>query len=106
MVNELRLGYVRGVYGDSITEEIDPTAVWYWQYDSATRCRGIFLSSGTALNYGGFSASVLQTIQNTYQIADNVSMVRGPPRFQIWRQESITTGSEWRADRQRVGPPL
>jgi Carboxypeptidase regulatory-like domain len=76
LVNELRLGYVRGVYGDSITDEIDPTQFGIANTTLNTLPR-IFLSSGTALNYGGFSASVLQTTQNTYQIADNVSMVMG-----------------------------
>jgi hypothetical protein len=74
-VNELRLGYVRGVYGDSVTQ-IDPTqfGVQNTSIDSLPR---LFLSSGGALNFGGFSASVLQTVQNTYQIADNFSYVRG-----------------------------
>lgn len=74
-VNELRLGYVRGVYGDSVTE-IDPTQFGIRNTSLNTLPR-IFLSSGGALNFGGFSASVLQTIQNTYQIADNFSYVRG-----------------------------
>ncbi|HKO99125.1 MAG TPA: TonB-dependent receptor [Pyrinomonadaceae bacterium] len=75
MVNELRLGYVRGVYGDSVTE-IDPRQFGVRNTSLNTLPR-IFLSSGTALNYGGFSASVLQTIQNTYQVADNFSYIRG-----------------------------
>lgn len=74
-VNELRLGYVRGVYGDSVTE-IDPTQFGVQNTNLNTLPR-IFLSSGGALNYGGFSASILQTIQNTYQVADNFSYISG-----------------------------
>lgn len=74
-VNELRLGYVRGVYGDSVTE-IDP-AQFGVQNTSLNTLPRIFLSSGGALNFGGFSASILQTVQNTYQIADNFSYIMG-----------------------------
>lgn len=74
-VNELRLGYLRGVYGDSVTQ-IDPTQFGVRNTSLNTLPR-IFLSSGGALNYGGFSASILQTVQNTYQVSDNFSYVRG-----------------------------
>jgi hypothetical protein len=74
-VNELRLGYVRGVYGDSITE-IDPTQFGILNTGLNT-LPGIHLTSGVPLNYGGFTASVLQTTQNTYQLADNFSLVHG-----------------------------
>lgn len=76
IVNEMRVGYVRGEYGDSITDEIDPTQFGITNTALNTLPR-IALTSGAPLNYGGFSASVLRTIQNTYQIADNVSMVMG-----------------------------
>ena len=74
MVNEFRLGYVRGVYGENV-DEIDPTQFGV---------RNTFLTTlpsldivGNLNRYGGFSASVLATVQNTYQIADNFSWVRG-----------------------------
>lgn len=81
LVNELRLGYVRGVYGDSI-EEVDPGTVGV----SNTRLNtlpAIFLPAPGTLNFGGFSASILNTTQNTYQIADNVSWVRGRHAFKF-----------------------
>jgi hypothetical protein len=74
-VNELRLGYVRGVYGDSVTQ-VDPTQFGIRNTSLNTLPR-IFLSSGGALNFGGFSASVLQTVQNTYQVANNFSYITG-----------------------------
>jgi len=74
VVNEFRVGYVRGVYGDSV-DEIDP---------SQFGVRNTFLTTlpsldiiGNLNRYGGFSASVLSTVQNTYQIADNLSWVKG-----------------------------
>ena len=74
-VNELRIGYVKGQYGDSVTE-IDPT-----QFGIANTALntlpGIQLTAGGQLNYGGFTASVLETTQNTFQIADNFSVARG-----------------------------
>ena len=74
-VNELRLGYVRGVYGDRVPE-VDP--VQFGILNTApNRLPRIFLSSGPQLNFGGFSASVLETTQNTYQLADNFSYIRG-----------------------------
>ena len=36
----------------------------------------IFLSPEN-VNYGGFSASILNEVQNTYQLADNVSLAFG-----------------------------
>ena len=75
LVNEFRVGYVRGVYGDTI-EESDPTAIGV----SNTRLNtlpAVFLPAPGTLNFGGFSASILNTTQNTYQLADNVSWVRG-----------------------------
>jgi hypothetical protein len=77
LVNELRLGYVRGVYGDSF-EEFDPNSIGVHNTRVNT-LPAIFLptASSTSLNFGGFSASVLNTTQNTYQLADNVSWVRG-----------------------------
>lgn len=75
LVNELRLGYVRGVYGDSI-EEFDPGTVGV-SNSLLNTLPAIFLPAPGTLNFGGFSASILNTTQNTYQIADNVSWVRG-----------------------------
>jgi hypothetical protein len=82
-VNELRLGYVRGVYGDSI-EEIDPGTVGV-SNTLLNTLPAIFLptASSTSLNFGGFSASILNTTQNTYQLADNVSWVRGRHAFKF-----------------------
>jgi len=75
LVNELRLGYVRGVYGDSITE-IDPTQ--FGIRNTTLNTLPLFvLTSGGSLSYGGFAGSVLRTIQNTYQLADNVSLTWG-----------------------------
>ncbi len=73
LVNELRIGYVRGVYGDSI-EESSPTAVGV-SNTLLNTLPALFLPNN--LNFGGFSASILNTTQNTYQIADNVSWIRG-----------------------------
>jgi Carboxypeptidase regulatory-like domain len=75
LVNEFRLGYVRGVYGDSITE-IDPTQ--FGLRNTSLNTLPLFaLTSGGNLFYGGFAGSVLRTIQNTYQFADNVSFTMG-----------------------------
>lgn len=79
LVNELRAGYVRGVYGDSI-EESDPKAVGV-SNTLLNTLPGLLLPNG--LNFGGFTASILNTVQNTYQIADNVSMIRGRHAFKF-----------------------
>jgi hypothetical protein len=79
LVNELRLGYVRGVYGQDI-EEVDPTQ--FGIQNSALNTLPGLLVSGS-LNFGGFTGSILQTTQNTYQIADNVSWVRGTHGFKF-----------------------
>jgi hypothetical protein len=73
-VNELRVGYVRGIYGDSI-DEIDPEQFGIQNTTLETLPR-FFLSAGN-LNYGGFSASVIAETQDTFQISDNVSLIRG-----------------------------
>jgi hypothetical protein len=73
-VNEMRVGYVRGIYGDSL-DEIDPAEVGVHNTFLRTLPR-IFIQPGN-LNYGGFSASVLQTTQQTYQFANTLSWVRG-----------------------------
>jgi hypothetical protein len=73
-VNELRVGYVRGIYGDSI-DEIDPGQFGIQNTTLKTLPR-FFLSAGN-LNYGGFSASVIAETQDTFQISDNVSLIRG-----------------------------
>lgn len=73
-VNELRVGYVRGIYGDSI-DEIDPTQFGIQNTTLKTLPR-FFLSAGN-LNYGGFSASVIAETQDTFQVSDNFSLIRG-----------------------------
>jgi hypothetical protein len=79
LVNELRLGYVRGVYGQDV-EEIDPAG--FGISNSRLNTLPGLLVSGS-LNFGGFTGSILQTTQNTYQIADNVSWVRGRHAFKF-----------------------
>src|SRR6185436_4795389 len=79
LVNEFRAGYVRGVYGDSI-EESDPTAVGV-SNTLLNTLPGLLLPN--SLNFGGFTASILNTVQNTYQIADNASMIRGRHAFKF-----------------------
>jgi hypothetical protein len=74
MINEFRLGYVRGVYGDSV-DEIDPTQFGVRNTFLPTLPRLIL--TGNLNDYGGFSASILATVQNTYQLADNLSWVVG-----------------------------
>ena len=73
LVNEFRLGYVRGIYGDTLQNTIDPTQFGIRNTLLPTLPR--FAISN--LNYGGFSASITETVQNTYQLADNVSLARG-----------------------------
>ncbi len=68
---------MRGVYGDSLTDEIDPAQFGIANTTLNTLPRIALTSGAAVLNYGGFSASVLRTIQNTYQFADNASIVRG-----------------------------
>jgi hypothetical protein len=79
LVNEFRAGYVRGVYGDSI-EESDPRAVGV-SNTLLNTLPGLLLPN--SLNFGGFTASILNTVQNTYQIADNVSVIRGRHAFKF-----------------------
>ena len=80
LVNEFRIGYIRGIYGDSI-DEFDPASLGFANVGLKTLPR-IFLSPEN-VNYGGFSASVLNEIQNTYQLADNVSLSRGSHAFKF-----------------------
>ncbi len=74
-INEFRLGYVRGVYGESI-DEIDPGQFGVSNTSLGT-LPGINITGNIPAAYGGFSASVLQTVQNTYQLANSLSMIRG-----------------------------
>ncbi len=74
-VNEFRVGYVRGIYGDSI-DEIDPTRFGVRNTTLQTLPR-LFLSAAPATNYGGFSASVIAEKQDTYQLANHFSWVKG-----------------------------
>ncbi|MGD9631489.1 MAG: TonB-dependent receptor [Pyrinomonadaceae bacterium] len=89
LVNEFRFGYVQGDYGDSVTE-IDPTEFGIGNTGLNT-LPGLFLTAGGTLNFGGFTASVLETHQDTYQIADNLSLSLG--------RHSIKTG--FKADYNR-----
>jgi len=84
MVNEFRVGYVRGVYGDSI-DELDPAQFGIQNTTLRTLPR-FFLPTGN-LNYGGFSASVITETQDTYQLANNFSLVRG--------RHSLKAGGQW-----------
>ena len=89
MVNELRLGYVQGDYGDSISE-IDPTPFGI-NNTGLNTLPGLFLTAGGTLNYGGFTASILETTQKTYQVANNFSI--------LWGRHNIKTG--FKADHNR-----
>jgi hypothetical protein len=75
LVNELRIGYINGEYGDSVTE-IDPTQFGIGN-TALNTLPGVQLTAGGQLNYGGFTASVLETTQKTLQISDNFSLTRG-----------------------------
>jgi hypothetical protein len=81
-VNEFRLGYVRGIYGDTLQATIDPTQFGIRNTLIPTLPRLAIFD----LNYGGFSASITQTIQNTYQLADNASLIRGRHAFKFGLQ--------------------
>jgi hypothetical protein len=74
-VNEFRVGYVRGIYGDSI-DEIDPTGFGIQNTTLQTLPR-LFLSAAPATNYGGFSGSVIAENQDTYQLANHFSWIKG-----------------------------
>lgn len=75
VVNEFRLGYVRGVYGESV-DEVD-AGQFGVRNTSLETLPGINITGNIPAAYGGFSASVLQTVQNTYQLANSLSMIRG-----------------------------
>jgi len=81
LINEFRLGYVRGVYGESVNE-IDASQFGI-RNTVLPSLPGLNITGNIPAAYGGFSASVLQTVQNTYQIADNLSMVRGNHSFKF-----------------------
>lgn len=74
LVNEFRLGYVRGVYGESV-DEIDPTQFGVRNTFLPTLPRLVLV--GNLNDYGGFAASILATVQNTYQLSNNLSWVLG-----------------------------
>lgn len=80
LVNEFRLGYVRGIYGDAI-DEFDPTTLGFPLLGLKTLPRINLSPEG--VNYGGWSASVLTEVQNTYQLADNVALTRGDHIFRF-----------------------
>ena len=75
IVNEFRLGYIRGVYGQSV-DEVDPTQFGI-ENTTLQTLPVLNVTGNVPVAYGGFSASVLQTVQNTYQLADNLAIVRG-----------------------------
>lgn len=75
LVNELRASYLYGQYGQSITQ-IDPSQFGV-SNTSLNTIPGIVLTAGGSLSYGGASASILETTQKTFQIADNVSLTKG-----------------------------
>ena len=81
LINEFRLGYVRGVYGESI-DEIDASQFGI-QNTILPSLPGLNITGNIPAAYGGFSASVLQTVQNTYQVANNLSYVRGNHSFKF-----------------------
>ncbi|HWK10311.1 MAG TPA: TonB-dependent receptor, partial [Vicinamibacterales bacterium] len=87
-VNEFRVGYVRGIYGDSI-DQIDATQFGIQNTVLRTLPR-FFLSAGN-LNYGGFSASVIAETQDTVQLADNFSLLRG--------RHALKAGFNWSGNR-------
>ena len=75
LVNEFRIGYLHGIYGQSVTE-IDPVQFGVGNTTLNT-IPGLILTAGGTLSYGGFTGSVLETNQKTYQISDNLSLTRG-----------------------------
>lgn len=79
LVNEFRFSYLHGESGQSVTE-IDP-AQFGVSNTALNTIPGLFLTAGGTLTYGGFTASVLETTQNTYQFSDNVSFTRGLHSF-------------------------
>jgi hypothetical protein len=79
LVNEVRFSYLKGQYGQSITE-IDPAQFGVGNTTLNT-LPGLLLTAGGSLSYGGFTGSVLETNQKTYQFADNVSYTRGVHSF-------------------------
>ena len=81
LINEFRLGYVRGVYGESV-DEIDATQFGI-QNTILPSLPGLNITGNVPAAYGGFSASVLQTVQNTYQLSDNVSYINGNHSFKF-----------------------
>jgi len=81
IVNELRLGYVAGDYGDSITE-IDPTQFGV-NNTALNTLPQLLLTAGGTINYGGFSGSILETIQRTYQLSDNLSILHGRHNIKV-----------------------
>ena len=79
LVNEFRVGFIQGDYGDSISE-IDPTQFGVGN-TALNTLPGLFLTAGGTLNYGGFTASVLETDQKTFQLSNNVSFTVGTHSF-------------------------
>jgi hypothetical protein len=81
IVNEFRLGYIRGVYGQSV-DEVDP-AQFGIRNTTLQTLPTLNVTGSVPAAYGGFGASVLQTVQNTYQLADNLSIIRGNHSFRL-----------------------
>jgi opacity protein-like surface antigen len=79
LVNEFRFGYLHGVYGQAI-HEIDPNQFGF--HNTALNTLPIILlTAGGSLSYGGFSGSILETTQTTWQASDTVSFTRGRHSF-------------------------
>ena len=81
LINEFRLGYVRGVYGESV-DEIDASQFGI-QNTILPSLPTLNITGNVPAAYGGFGASVLQTVQNTYQVANNMSYVHGSHSFKF-----------------------
>lgn len=79
LVNEFRFSYLHGESGQIISE-IDPGRFGVGN-TALNTIPGLFLTAGGTLTYGGFTASVLETTQNTYQFSDNASFTRGVHSF-------------------------
>lgn len=79
LVNEFRFSYVHGESGQSITE-INPTQFGVGNTTLNT-IPGLLLTAGGTLSFGGFTGSVIETTQNTFQIADNASYTLGEHSF-------------------------
>ena len=77
MVNEFRFGYISGEYGITVPE-VDPTQFGIFNTNKTINTLpGFHLTAGSDLHYGGYTASILTTFQETFQVADNFSVNLG-----------------------------